>query len=188
MLDTLLQFDSSAYQWINSGLSNPILDYFLIPMRHKLFWIPVYLFIVSFIIYNFPLKKHYIFLFIGATIFLSDTISSKVIKKTVQRERPCHLQTLTPVSRIHCSHGYSFTSSHATNHFAIATFLFGLFSFFKFRIIFFLWASVISFAQVYVGVHYPLDVIVGAIIGFLIGLITFVTFNYLVKIPKAIDI
>ncbi len=162
---------------INSGLSNGFFDWMLVPMRHKLFWIPLYLFIVAFVLTNFGRRRWLVLLFFGITLLISDTVSSKLIKKTIKRERPCHMEELTPVKRIPCSHGYSFTSSHATNHFAIGTFLFCLFSFFKWRWLFMLWASIIGFAQIYVGVHYPLDVIVGSLIGTIIGLISFNIFN-----------
>ncbi|MBK8699845.1 MAG: phosphatase PAP2 family protein [Saprospiraceae bacterium] len=73
---------------------------------------------------------------------------------------------------VRCGSGYSFTSSHATNHFAIATFLsFSLGTFLrKVRTPLFTWAGVISLAQVYVGVHFPLDVLCGGLLGFSVGL------------------
>ena len=75
--------------------------------------------------------------------------------------------------RVHCGGGYSFTSSHATNHFALATFLVIILGpFFKWiRIPIFLWAASIAFGQVYVGVHYPLDVLAGSIVGILLGIL-----------------
>jgi undecaprenyl-diphosphatase len=69
------------------------------------------------------------------------------------------------------SGGFSFTSSHATNHFGVATFLFvtlGRF-FGSWKYLIFIWAALICYAQVYVGVHYPLDVLFGALLGFAIG-------------------
>ncbi len=71
----------------------------------------------------------------------------------------------------HCSGGFSFTSSHAANHFGLAMFLFiSLVPLFKnYTWLFFIWAAIIAYAQVYVGVHYPLDVIAGAMIGLAVG-------------------
>jgi undecaprenyl-diphosphatase len=71
----------------------------------------------------------------------------------------------------HCSGGFSFTSSHAANHFGLAMFLFmSLIPLFKkYTWLFFIWAGIISYAQVYVGVHYPLDVLAGAMIGLVVG-------------------
>lgn len=89
------------------------------------------------------------------------------------------MEQLTPVKRVPCSNGFSFTSSHATNHFALGTFFFLLFSFTAYRFLFLVWAGVISFAQVYVGVHYPVDVICGALLGILIGFISFKFLQFL---------
>ncbi len=91
----------------------------------------------------------------------------------MQRLRPC--KVLEPSKDMHllvpCGNGFSFPSSHATNHFAIATFLLlilgKIFRWIKIPLI--LWAGSISFAQVYVGVHYPLDVATGALLGVLVG-------------------
>ena len=169
MIDTLLGIDQELYILINQGMGNAFFDSVLIPFRHKLFWIPLYLFILVFISLNFGQKKWLIYLFLGLTITCSDTISSKLIKPSIERIRPCHCPDLNPAIRIPCSQGYSFTSSHATNHFAIGSFLFFLFSFTKWRTLFLVWAGLIGLAQIYVGVHYPGDVLAGSLIGFLIG-------------------
>lgn len=176
-MEALLNIDNNLFTLINNHMGNGFFDLILVPLRHKLFWIPLYLFLVTFIMVNFRKQAWVVFVGIAMTIILSDTMSSKVIKKNVQRIRPCHVEKLDPIQRVPCSHGYSFTSSHATNHFAIGTFLFFLFSFTKYRILLMLWAGVISFAQVYVGVHYPIDVICGSLLGMMIGWISFKTYQ-----------
>ena len=173
MLESLIGIDEILYILVNSHLSNGVFDIILVPIRHKLFWIPFYLFLLSFIILNYRKQSWVVLAGIIITLTLSDTVSSKIIKKSVKRARPCHIAHLNPIQRVHCSHGYSFTSSHATNHFALGTYFFFLFSFFKKRWLFFLWAGLISFAQVYVGVHYPLDVLAGSIVGLLIGRLSY---------------
>jgi len=173
MIEGLLGLDENLFVLINTQLSNGLFDAILVPLRHKFFWIPLYIFLISFIWMNYGNKRWIVFLGIIITVFMSDTFSSKIIKKSVQRTRPCHEALLNPIKRVPCSHGFSFTSSHATNHFAIGTFLFLLLSFTKYRYLFLLWAAVISFAQVYVGVHYPLDVLCGTILGLLIGYLSY---------------
>lgn len=176
-METLLQFDESLYKLINSGLSSNVLDLILVPFRHKLFWIPLYLFLLSYILLNFRRQRWLVILGIILCMTLSDTLSSKIIKKSVKRTRPCHIEKLDPIKRVPCSHGFSFTSSHATNHFALGGFFFFLFAFTNLRVLFLIWAGVIGFAQIYVGVHYPLDVFVGSLLGFLIGFSTFTIYQ-----------
>lgn len=179
MIESLVNIDEALFQWINSDLSNAFFDAVLVPFRHKMFWIPLYLFLILFIAVNFVKEKWMIFAMIGLTVLLSDTTSSKLIKNSVERIRPCHIVELNPVSRVPCSPGYSFTSSHATNHFAIGLFFFGLFSFTKWKWLFIAWAGAIAFAQVYVGVHYPFDVLAGALIGILVGVSTYRLYKFL---------
>jgi undecaprenyl-diphosphatase len=112
-------------------------------------------------------------LFAILTIGLSDFTSSVLIKENIQRIRPCNDPVFKKqvFLRAPCGSGYSFTSSHATNHFALATFIIlGLGTFIrKWRYLILFWAISIGFAQIYVGVHYPLDVLVGFLLGALIG-------------------
>jgi membrane-associated phospholipid phosphatase len=110
------------------------------------------------------------------TVLVADQISSHVLKPLVERLRPCNQPMWSHFVRtlIHCGSGYSFPSSHATNHFAIAIFL--MFSFRKngrylHMSLLFVWASLISIGQVYVGVHYPLDIITGCLLGSSIGIL-----------------
>lgn len=151
----------------------------LILFRNKYFWIPLYIFILSYILTNYSRRRWLIILFFGVTIFLSDTMCSHLIKKNVERQRPCHNKEMVVNSRVHCGHGYSFPSSHACNHFAIGLFLFLLFSAFSYRFLFLIWAGLIGLCQIYVGVHYPTDVIAGSILGLCIGYISFSIFETL---------
>lgn len=173
MLDSLINLDEALFQWINSGIANSFFDTSMVLLRNKLFWIPLYLFLLIFISYNFQSSKWKIYLSIGIMILVSDTLSSKVIKPAVQRARPCQIEYLQPEIRIPCGSGYSFTSSHATNHFALAGYFFLLFGFTKWRYAFFIWAGLVSFAQIYVGQHFPLDILGGMMLGLIIGWLIF---------------
>ena len=113
--------------------------------------------------------------FAVAAVGTADFTSSKIVKPLVERVRPCNDTNLPFGVRelVKCGGGYSFTSSHATNHFAIATFLSLILGFLRKKWItwtLLAWAASIAYGQVYVGVHYPLDVIAGAALGSLIGL------------------
>ncbi|MDF1867069.1 MAG: phosphatase PAP2 family protein [Saprospiraceae bacterium] len=179
-MSELLQLDQNLFFLINEDLKNPILDVLLPWWRNKYFWMPFYLFLLSFLLLNYDKKGLIIILGLILTIGISDLTSSHFIKKTVERVRPCNdidlkkeVNLLVP-----CGGGYSFTSSHATNHFAIATFLIltlGLiFKWIKLPLLF--WAASIAFGQVYVGVHYPLDIFFGAILGMSIGYFVYLLF------------
>ncbi len=172
-LASLLAIDQQLFTLINGEGHNAFLDLLMPFWRNKYFWAPLYVFIFSFVTLNYKLKGLY---FVGAlllTVTLADTVSSQVIKKSVERLRPCNDPELKASVNllVPCGGGYSFTSSHATNHFAVASFLWltlGMgFRWIRLPILF--WAFTIAFGQVYVGVHYPLDVLVGALIGILLG-------------------
>jgi membrane-associated phospholipid phosphatase len=96
-----------------------------------------------------------------------------MVKKWVKRERPCQdpVVSKTDILRVPCGTGYSFPSTHATDHFAMAIFMILIF-YKKWRWIWFwgiLWAGIISFSQIYVGVHFPIDVFCGTLYGILVG-------------------
>lgn len=173
MLDQILHWDENWFRLINGQWHQPFWDAVLPWWRDKKTWIPLYLLLAFFSIYRFKLNGIYLLLVLIITVGLADTASSQWLKKSVQRARPCHNTALEADIRIltGCSPSYSFTSSHATNHFAIAVFLFLTLgkSWRWLRWPLLLWAASIAYAQVYVGAHYPLDVIGGALLGAFIG-------------------
>jgi len=168
-MDFLLNWDILLFQWINgSSLPDP-LDFFVVLIRNRYFWIPLYLGVIAWILTRYKASlSSYILLFLFSGIILTDMVSSQVFKKWIQRTRPCNSSAMEHVvkERITCRYSFSFPSSHATNHFAIATLLCGLLKISGRKSWFwYLWAVLISLAQVYVGVHYPLDIIAGALLG-----------------------
>jgi undecaprenyl-diphosphatase len=169
----LIALDYQVFKLINTVFDPAWLDPIMILVRNKYFWLPLYLFFISFFVVNFRKESIWIILGLLITVSASDLTSSKLVKPTVKRLRPCNNVELgfEPNMRIHCSSSYSFTSSHATNHFAIAVFLFftlgKMIKKYKWLLIF--WAFLISYAQVYVGAHFPIDVTAGAFLGSLIG-------------------
>ncbi len=177
MISTLQQFDTDLFLKIHRGLSNEFLDWMMPLVRNRFFWSPLYLFIIVFCTTQYKKTGYYMIGMILATFALGDIVASRMIKPTVGRVRPCNDIRLAKdiIHRVPCGSGYSFPSSHATNHFGIAIFLIGLF-YDKWKPILPLalgWAFLISFAQIYVGVHYPIDTIFGAFLGTSIGLLTF---------------
>lgn len=173
LLHSLLSWDADLFHFINSSLSNPMFDYLLPWCREKWFWAPVYLFIAVFVLLNYPQRGWIVLLGLIAVVFISDGVSSELIKKNVRRLRPCNDPALsaTVQLRTDCGSGFSFTSSHASNHFAVAIFLVVLLGHLHpwGKPVALSWAALIAFSQVYVGVHFPGDVICGGLFGLLVG-------------------
>jgi len=173
MIESLHNFDVELFLKIHSGLSNGFLDWFLPLMRNRYTWAPLYLFIIIFSFKEYKKRGWYIIGGVLLTFALGDMISSRFIKPFVARLRPCNEPTLIHdiIHRVPCGSGYSFPSAHATNHFGIAVFLIMVF-YPRWKPILpvgLAWAFIISFAQIYVGVHYPIDTIAGAALGSTIG-------------------
>lgn len=177
----MLQLDYSLFHFINQTLANPVLDTVAPICRERNTWIVLYIFLLILLIYKFRLKSWVIVIGSVLAVSISDYSSSSIIKPLVKRVRPCNDPEIKESARllINCGSGYSFPSSHAANHFALAAFL--SLSFFKRHryiiIALFLWAGSIAFSQVYVGVHYPFDVTAGGIWGIFLAWIIYIIFR-----------
>jgi undecaprenyl-diphosphatase len=178
LLKWLDHVDRSIFRTIQQG-SSPFLDWLLPWLREPLVWIPVYAFMFF---YAFRVgrgaradrKTAFLFIVLSVvTVALTDSITAQVLKPLFGRLRPCHdpeMQTLLH-HLVSCGGLYSMPSNHAANHFGLAAFWF-----FAIRSIngskwywLWLWAAIVCYAQVYVGKHYPFDVLVGAVFGTLLG-------------------
>ncbi|GAC1430464.1 MAG: phosphatase PAP2 family protein [Chitinophagaceae bacterium] len=178
----IVGFDRKLFFFVNNTLANNFFDTVMPFLREANIWIPLYLFMLVFAAVNFGKRGWLWILFVICTVGLCDLVSSHLIKEFIFRVRPCQNPGLARQIRIlvnYCPHSSSFTSSHATNHFGLAMFfVITLRTYTSAWInLFFAWAAVICFAQVYVGVHYPIDVLSGAVLGGLLGYITGVFFN-----------
>lgn len=178
----IIQADRYLFSLINQRLHNGFFDLIFPFLRNSIFWLPLYLFLLLFVSVNF--KKHvwWWIAFAACTAIISDFISSDVIKEHIYRVRPCNDESLRTSMRFLLNYrpqSSSFTSSHAVSHFALAWFFYGTLKNIvgKWALLFFLWAFLIVYAQVYVGVHFPLDVLCGAIIGTAIGWFTAYSYN-----------
>lgn len=169
MLETVKYWDTFYFNLINQGIANPFFDIILPFLRNKLTWIPLYILVIVFCIKKYGLKQGLIF--IGGMLLciaISDG-TANLFKNYFQRLRPCHVVE-TAIMLVDCGSGKSFISAHATNHFALASFWITAFFQYKWlKSIALTWAFLISFSQIYVGVHYPLDIIVGSFVGTFIG-------------------
>ncbi|HEU4472398.1 MAG TPA: phosphatase PAP2 family protein [Flavisolibacter sp.] len=168
------EWDKWLFTKLNSQWTNGFFDAVLPFFRNSVIWAPLYLFIIAFVALNYGKKGWWWMLAFICTVAITDIIGARVFKEGFERLRPCQDPAVLPHMRLllkQCSGSFSFVSNHAANHFAIATFLVltfrGLFR--SWMYLAFVWSVLIGYAQIYVGVHYPLDVLAGAGLGTLIG-------------------
>jgi undecaprenyl-diphosphatase len=170
---------------IHNDSDKLLLDDVMLLFRNAYTWIPLYLFIL-FYAFKTGKEKAWLFILVSLLTFAcTDIISAAVLKPLFARMRPCHNAELKQVIRniLDCGGVYSFPSSHASNHFGIALFWYKaiyLMNGKKWNWLW-IWAAAIGYAQVYVGKHYPFDILAGAIFGCLIGLTTSFGFDRLWK-------
>lgn len=178
-METLAQLDLQLFYFVNQTIANPLFDFFCPVFRGKAFLFVCYVMFAVVVYQAFP--KHFLKIAVaGALTFLiTDQVSAHLIKPFIHRLRPCNDPHV--IARLiieHCGSGFSFVSAHAANSFGMAAFL----SIILIRqrttvVVLVVWASLVSFSQVYVGIHYPGDVIAGGILGVIIGVTISLLFN-----------
>jgi len=186
-MEKIIKFDEYLFYLIHFKGNNQFLDFLLPLLRNAWFWTPFYAFLLIFLLINFKKQSIHLIVSFLLCFSLADSISSKIIKPIVNRDRPCQNQYLKPIIRplVNCGSGKSFPSSHAANHFAMATILVLMLKnqWKKFRYLLLLWAFSIAYAQVYVGVHFVIDVFVGGVLGSLIAIFVYNLYKFIY--PKA---
>lgn len=180
MWETLVEWDKQLFELLNGQWHNDFLDTVMPYWRSKKAWIPVYVVLAIFFVMRYRKNSLFIFLSIGLLVLLADQTSSHLIKPSVERLRPCNDTSLEQIrTLVQCGNGFSFTSSHASNHFGLSMFLFLVLPSPRSRMlgsILFLWAASIAYGQVYVGVHFPLDILAGACLGMTLGFLVYRVF------------
>jgi membrane-associated phospholipid phosphatase len=181
-MHTIIGWDKDLFRIINTGWTNPVFDNVLPWLRISYVWAPLYLFILVYALTNFKKNAGWWIILAAVTAAVTDFVSSSVIKDHTHRLRPFldpDLINMVKVRVISRPANSSFTSSHAANHFGLAAYFYYTLKdmYGKWMLLFFLWAFIICLAQVYVGVHFPLDVVCGGIIGFVFGYLFAKSFN-----------
>lgn len=183
MIEFLIEIDKNITLAINSW-NSPFFDFIMHAASNGLTWIPVFATLL-FLYYKNSTKKEilYILLFTGILIALTDQISFQLFKEVFHRLRPCHEPDLIGKIRTlngECGGDYGFISSHTTNYFGLAVFNIFLLSG-KYRILIpllLVWASIIAYSRIYLGVHYFGDVLCGIIVGSLLGYLVYRLYIY----------
>jgi undecaprenyl-diphosphatase len=178
MVETLNRIDQRWLLWLN-GHHSVFFDRFMYFVSDKYVWIPFYIFLAVFLIWKYRRNSVWIFVSVIVLILLSDQFAN-FLKEGVRRYRPCkdpEIGYLVHIVNGYCRSSYGFVSGHAANSFALATFLSLIFRNKWATIGLFIWAAMVSFSRVYLGVHYPGDVLGGAVLGVLLAWGTFSTWR-----------
>jgi len=178
MLDKLLQWDRDTFVYLNS-LGVEKYDAFWSTVTHITTWIPLFLLFIVLLFVKFPKREalYKFFTVLGLVVFI--TVITHWTKISVARLRPNNTEEINTLIRIlHSPTDYSFFSGHASSSFSITMLLFLFFrKKMKWAFIFFIWPLLFATSRIYVGVHYPLDIIVGTIVGVLSGILFYWLYN-----------
>jgi undecaprenyl-diphosphatase len=175
MLEKISQWDEQLFIFLNSFHSD-FFDPIMFQLTQTMPWIPLYIFLSYLIWKTYGRDSWWVFIAVGLAILLADKTTSALMKPFFERLRPCHDPALEGLIHNYgkCGGMYGFASSHAANSFAIATIMSLALShrYFAIRWLF-VWAIFFSYTRIYLGVHYPGDVIVGGLVGIISALIAF---------------
>jgi undecaprenyl-diphosphatase len=173
MLEELLQLDKDAFLFLN-GLGNPTWDSFWMFITNKLSSFPLYFILLVLVYRQLGLRKTLVVLATVAILILVTDQLANFFKYGVQRLRPCYDPQINGLMRLvktSCGGKFGYFSAHAANSFAIVFFFTKLLRtrFKHIGFLLFFWATVVAYSRIYIGVHFPLDVITGILIGMGMG-------------------
>ncbi len=166
MIDWLLQADTYCFILFNMKVANPVFDVIMPFITAQQTWYPVWLFLLIYLPWKGGKKGRWAVLLILLSFAVADASAYRIFKPWIQRIRPCNM-----VENVHLLVGnktsWSMPSNHAANFFAIATVLAWFYG--KYRLYFYFIAALVAYSRVAVGVHYPFDVLAGALLGYMVS-------------------
>jgi len=179
MLELLNSVDTQLFIFFNITLANPIFDVIMPFLTNKYTWVPVWLTAIALLFWKGGKEGKWIVLLLIISVSTAD-ITGNRIKKTIKRIRPCNV-----VEQVHLTvkkkKSFSMPSNHAANFFAVAM-MFSLF-FRRYKWWFFAIAAVVAFTRISIGVHYPFDSLVGAMLGSMLSYLYFTLYQKFIR-PK----
>lgn len=170
----------AVFFFINKNLQHPLIDTSALLVRQAYTWIPLYLFFLLFFILNFRRHTSALIFLTLLTFAITDYTSASILKPWIGRLRPCHNPQINSIINniSGCGGVFSMPSSHASNHFGLATIWYLCIQQITGQKWWWLWiwAAAVGFSQIYVGVHYPADILAGTVLGLLSGWFTYYLF------------
>lgn len=182
MIDQLIEWDTDLLLFLNQ-FHTPWLDPVAFWITKTEFWMPLYILLVYLVFRNYKKEGWLILAGVILSIILSDQITSSLMKPFFHRLRPSQQPSLQGILHlVNDYHGglYGFASSHAANTMGVALFVFLLFKkTYRWIWLMFIWAFIIAYTRIYMGVHYPGDILAGALVGVLSGFAGFGFYRWL---------
>lgn len=190
-MEQLLDIDRRLLLFLN-GLHNPLFDSIMWIVSGTYIWIPFYVLLLYLLIRKYGKDSIWLLVGVAITILICDQVTTGFMKPYFARFRPSHEPSLDGL--LHLVNGYrgglyGFASSHAANAFGVTIFIWlALKSYYRWIGLIFIGSTLVSYSRIYLGVHYPSDILVGALIGVFTGCIIFLLQQFLVHKKKSISV
>lgn len=182
-MDFLEHIDQQLFLFLNE-IHSPFWDTIMYWISYKFTWIPLYLATLIYFVYKQKAKAILTIVMAIAVIVIADQVSVNLFKNVFLRYRPCHnldVQNLIHTIHGHCGGQYGFVSSHAANAFGFAIFSALVIQKKEITYSLIIWATIVSYSRIYLGVHYPADILGGALLGIGSGFIIYLLYSKLLK-------